>query len=213
MNAVRPPPAAATAGSRGPRERILAAARTLFYRHGIQATGVEELARAAGVSKRTLYKLFASKDQLVAAYLEQMDQVDPPANERYLLRADLPPRERLLAVFRRPPASEAFRGCPFHNAAVELAGPAHPGTAVIHAHKQAFLRQLADTARQAKAHDPETLGRQLAVLFEGATALATSIDDVAPFDDARPVAAALIEQAIPADGEQPPGTHANITAG
>jgi len=122
-------------------------------------------------------------------------------------------RERLLAVFRRPPASEAFRGCPFHNAAVELAGPAHPGTAVIHAHKQAFLRQLADTARQGKAHDPETLGRQLAVLFEGATALATSIDDVAPFDDARPVAAALIEQAIPADGEQPPGTHANITAG
>lgn len=194
------PPAGTAAGSPGPRERILAAARTLFYRHGIQATGVEELASAAGVSKRTLYKLFTSKDQLVAAYLERMDQ-DPGSNERYLLYTELPPRERLLAVFRRPPASVQFRGCPFHNAAVELAGPAHPAHLVIHAHKQAFLRQLADTARQAGAHDPETLGRQLAVLFEGATALATSIDDVAPFDDARPVATALIDRAIPQAGE------------
>jgi AcrR family transcriptional regulator len=205
----------ASAGQPGPRERILAAAKTLFYRHGIQATGVEELASAAGVSKRTLYKLFASKDQVVAAYLERMDQ-DLPGNERYLLRDDLPPRERLLALFRRPPASTQFRGCPFHNAAVELTGPAHPATSVIHAHKQAFLRQLTDTARQAGAHDPETLGRQFAVLFEGATALATSTDDVAPFDDARPVATALIDRAIPPTGEPDhdrPATAANPCSG
>jgi hypothetical protein len=68
---------------------------------------------------------------------------------------------------------------------------------VVHAHKQAILRLLTDTAGQAGAHDPETLANQLAVLFEGATALATSIDDVAPFDYARPVASALIDQAIP----------------
>jgi AcrR family transcriptional regulator len=184
------------------RERILAAARALFYRHGIQATGVEELARAAGVSKRTLYSLFTSKDQLIAAYLERMDQ-DRPANERLLLRDDLPPRERLLAVFGRPPASAAFRGCPFHNAAVELTSPAHPGTAVIQAHKRAFRCQLTDTARQAGARDPETLGRQLALLFEGATALVTSIDDVAPFDDARSLAAALIDQATGPAAAQP----------
>lgn len=195
-------PAEATTSPRDPRERILAAAGTLFYRHGIHATGVEELARAAGVSKRTLYTLFTSKDQLIAAYLERMDR-DLPLSERSLLREDLAPRERLLALFRRPPASVQFRGCPFHNAAVELTGPAHPATSVIHAHKQAFLRQLAETARQAGAHDPETLGRQLAVLFEGATALATSLDDVAPFDDARPVAAALIDQATGSGAVEP----------
>ena len=62
-----------------------------IYRHGSQATGVEELAGVAGVAKRTLYKLFTSKDQLVAAYLERMGQ-DLATNERYLLRVDLPPR-------------------------------------------------------------------------------------------------------------------------
>ncbi len=125
-----------------------------------------------------------------------MDQ-DLETNERYLLRADLPPRERLLALFRRPRASAPFRGCPFHNAAVELTDQTHPALGVVHAHKQAVARLITDIARQAGAHDPETLGNQLAVLFEGATALATSIDDVAPFDYARPLATAVIDQAIP----------------
>ena len=200
MSPAEPPSADAAAGQVSPRERILATAKSLFYRNGIQATGVEELASVAGVSKRTLYKLFGSKDQLVVAYLEGMSQ-ELTTNERYLLSDDLPPRDRLLALFRRPPASTPYRGCPFHDAAVELASPAHPGRAVVLAHKQAVIRLLTDTARQANARDPETLGHQLAVLFEGATALATSIDDIAPFDHARPVATALIEQAIPSTGE------------
>ncbi len=182
-----------------PQERILATAKTLFYRNGIQATGVEELAEVARVSKRTLYKLFPGKDQLVAAYLKQLDQ-ELTTSERYLLRADLLPRERLLGLFRRPRPSAPFRGCPFHNAAVELVGLDHPGRPVIQAHKRTVLRLLIDTARQAKVHDPETLGHQLAVLFEGATALATSLDDVTPFDYARSMATALIDQAISAAG-------------
>ena len=198
MSPAEPSAADAPAGQVSPRERILATARSLFYRNGIQATGVEELASTAGVSKRTLYKLFGSKDQLTAAYLERMELT---TNELYIVSGDLPPRDRLLALFRRPPASAPYRGCPFHDAAVELASPAHPARAVILAHKQAVIRLLTDTARQANARDPETLGHQLAVLFEGATALATSIDDIAPFDYARPVAAALIERAIPSMGE------------
>jgi AcrR family transcriptional regulator len=207
MGVARPSDADPAAGPRSPQERILAAAKILFYRNGIQATGVEELAGAAGVSKRTLYKLFPGKDQVVAAYLERMNQ-DLTTNERSLLRDDLPPRERLLALFRHPPASAPFRGCPFHNAAVELATPDHPARAVVLAHKQAVLRLLIETARQAGVDDPETLGHQLAVLFEGATALATSIDDVAPFDDARPLAAALIDQAIPSASQ---GRHASAS--
>jgi AcrR family transcriptional regulator len=197
MSSGESPAPAAAARQHGPRERILAAAQTLFYRNGIQATGVEELASVAGVSKRTLYKLFLGKDQLVAAYLRQVSE-NLDTNERYLLRGDLAPRERLLALFRRPRASAPFRGCPFHNAAVELADPDHPARPVVLAHKQAVVRLLVDTAREAGAGDPETLGHQLAVLFEGAAALATSLDDVAPFDYARPVAAALIDQAWPA---------------
>jgi AcrR family transcriptional regulator len=204
VSTARPAATSRAASLPSPRERILATARTLFYRNGIHATGVEELANEAGVSKRTLYQLFPGKDQLVAAYLEQIDR-SLDTGERYLLRADLLPEERLLALFSRPPASTPFRGCPFHNAAVELTGPAHPAHAVIHAHKRTILRLLTDTARQAGARDPETLGNQLAVLFEGATALATSLDDVAPFDYARPVAAGLIDQAIPPASAPLPG--------
>src|SRR3977135_2364396 len=52
-----------------PRERILAVACELFYRHGIKAVGVESVAEAAGTNKMTLYRHFASKDELVAEYL------------------------------------------------------------------------------------------------------------------------------------------------
>ncbi|MCF3130620.1 TetR/AcrR family transcriptional regulator [Streptomyces olivochromogenes] len=179
-----------------PRERILATAAALFYRRGIQATGIDELAEVAGVSKRTLYKLFGSKDELVAAYLERMDE-DAVPSERPLQCLDLPPRDRLLALFDRPPADAIFRGCPFHNAAVELAGSAHPAHPVIHAHKHAVLDTIIDAAREAGADDPEALGHQLFVLFEGATALATSIDSTESFDYARPVAVALIDQTVP----------------
>ena len=122
------------------------------------------LASVAGVSKRTLFKLFPGKDQLVTAYLRQASE-NLGTNERYLLRGDLAPRERLLALFRRPRASAPFRGCPFHNAAIELADPDHPARPVVLARKQTVVRLLVDTARQAGAADPETLGDQLTVLF------------------------------------------------
>lgn len=190
---------------RSPRERILGAATTLFYRHGIHATGVEELAAVAGVSKRTLYKLFNSKDELVAAYLERMSREIVVPSRRAKEGPDLAPRERLLALFDRPRAALS-RGCPLHNAAVELTEPGHPAHPVILAHKLNFLRLLIDTARQANASDPEALGRELFVLFEGATALATSIDSLESFDFARPVAAALLDAAIPhTDADAGPG--------
>ncbi|WP_033822426.1 TetR/AcrR family transcriptional regulator [Kitasatospora sp. MBT63] len=184
------------ATTHGPRERILAAASALFYRHGINATGIGEVVEVAGVSKRTLYQQFESKDELVAAYLRRMTESGRLLDRR-LDRTELAPGERLVALFERPGA--AFRGCPMHNASVELTEPAHPGRAVIHAYKQGFLDRLVDTARQAGAADPEELGHRLFVLFEGATALATSINDPAAFDYARPAAATLVGQALTAE--------------
>jgi AcrR family transcriptional regulator len=174
----------------------MAAARKLFYGKGIHATGVEELAEVAGVSKRTLYKLFGSKDDLVAAYLTWMSK-QAPTNERRLDRTDLTPRERLLALFDRPAPAQVVRGCPIHNAAVEITEPGHPGRAVISAHKSALLSTLIDIATQAGAENPEALGQQLFVLFEGACALGTSIGDLTSYDYARPVAHGLIERALP----------------
>ena len=185
-------------GPVGPEARILEAARTLFYRNGIHETGVNELARAAEVSKRTIYELFESKDDIVVAYLRYVAE-HGRLGARALERSDLAPRERLLALFDRPFRPAVFRGCPLHNAAVELAGSGHPGRAVIAAHKRSTLARLVEIAEEVGARDPEALGRQLLTVFEGATALATSLADLESFDFARSAATALIDAAVSED--------------
>jgi AcrR family transcriptional regulator len=178
-----------------PRSRILSTAAHLFYRNGINATGIGELVQVACVSKRTLYQLFASKDELVVAYLRAISS-GVSAAETALDRTELPARERLLALFDRP-GTERFRGCPLHNASVELADPHHPGVAVVVAHKREFLGRLVATAREAGAVDADVLGRQLCALYEGAMALTTSLGDTESFDDARSAATLLIDTAVP----------------
>jgi AcrR family transcriptional regulator len=181
--------------ARRPRERVLAIARTLFYRAGIHATGVQRLAETAHVSKRTLYEHFPSKLQLVEAYLHRIQETGGIPNERAL---DNPgtPRSRLLAIFSSPPA-DRFRGCPFHNAAVEAADEMPGVHAIVHEHKLGFIARLIETATQAGALDPYRLGYQLAVLFEGGLALATSLNDTSPLLHARSAAEVLIDAAIP----------------
>lgn len=181
-----------------PRSRILSTAVKLFYRKGINATGIGQLVEVAGVSKRTLYQLFDSKDDLVVAYLRAMSGGEVVTNEGALARTELTPRERMLALFDRPPTGARFRGCPLHNASVELTDPTHPGRPVIVEHKRGFLRRLVTTARDAGAIDPEALGRQLFALFEGAMAAATSIGGPEAFDFTRAAAELLIDAAVPA---------------
>lgn len=183
------------AGGRGARERIERAAARLFYRNGIHATGVELIAQEANVSKRTLYQHFASKNDLVDNYLRGLDARGGLATERRLEDATMSPRERLLAIFDMP-ARGVLRGCPFHNAAVESAGSLPSTDEIVRAHKQEFTRRLIAVAQQAGAADPHLLGQQLAVLLEGATALATSLNDTAPVVHARAAAATLIDAAL-----------------
>jgi AcrR family transcriptional regulator len=186
-------------GGRGARGRILRAAAELFYAEGINTTGMERLTEAAHVSKRTFYQHFPSKAALVEAYLDGFgaDGTAAPGRERALYRADLSPRDRLLGLFSEPTdAGGPIRGCPFHNVAVELAGAQPAAQARVIRHKQEFTARLIDTARDAGARDPESLGRQLAVLFEGVTALSTSLNDSCPAGDARAAARTLIDAAV-----------------
>ena len=174
----------------------MTSARALFYREGIHATGVQRLAEAAHASKRTLYEYFPSKNQLVEAYLRGIEENGGIPNERAL---DNPgtPRSRLLAIFDSPPA-DRFRGCPFHNAAVEAADEMPGVHHIVHEHKLWFIGRLTETAAQAGATDPYQLGHQLAVLFEGALALATSLNDTSPLLHARTAADVLIEAGMAA---------------
>jgi AcrR family transcriptional regulator len=177
------------------RERILSTAGSLFYREGIHVTGVERIAQEAGVSKRTMYQHFPSKTQLVEEYLRRIHATGGMPNEKALDTLGASPRNRLLAIFDSPP-TDRFRGCPFHNAAVEAADQMPGVHAVVHEHKLQFIARLTDVAAEAGAKDPYRLGHQLAVLFEGATALATSLNDTASMLHARDGAEVLIDAAV-----------------
>jgi len=185
---------------RGARERITRAAGALFYRRGIHATGVDLLVREAEVSKRTFYQHFPSKTDAVEQYLRDIEDGGGTPFERRLDDPGLDARERLLAIFAGPSFSW-FRGCPFHNAAVESAGEFTGVDEIVHTHKQRFTERLVAVAAEAGADDPYLLGHHLAVLFEGATALATSLDDTAPFVHARSAATVLIDTACGSPGD------------
>ena len=183
-------------GGRGARQRILDAATELFYLDGINATGVEKLAAESSVSKRTLYQHFPSKTAVVEEYLRGIEE---HVAQVAVQQDDRTPRQRLLASFDRtftPGAS--FRGCPFHNAAVEAAGTM-PGVAdIVRTSKLGFADRLTELAEQAGVAEPRELGNQLAVLYEGAGALATSLDDPAPWARAKKAAEVLIYHALDA---------------
>jgi AcrR family transcriptional regulator len=183
-------------GGRGARERILTAASELFYFDGINATGVELIASKASVSKRTLYQHFRSKTALAEEYLRRLRQEAGAAEGTSPESSDSTPRARLLALFELSDAGEGrMRGCPFHNAAVEAAG-AMPGVEhIVHLHKRDYVNGLIRLAAEAGAADPEMLGNQMALLYEGASGLSTSLNDPAPWARARATAEALIDLA------------------
>src|SRR5947209_19191044 len=123
-----------------PRERILAAAGELFYRHGIRAVGVDSIAEAAGTNKMTLYRHFASKDELVAEYLRRSAQDAGACWARYERQHPGDALAQLRAWLKdmaEHVASTDERGCPLVNAAVELPEKDHPARRVIEEAKAA----------------------------------------------------------------------------
>jgi AcrR family transcriptional regulator len=155
----------------GSRQRLLDAAADLFYRQGIGAVGVDLVSKAAGVSKRTLYQQFGSKDQLVA---QSLDAHGMAILGLYLPAGGddgVPPRQQILAIFDalgRWTASEEFRGCPFVNTATELADPGHPARRVARDYKLRLRDYFARQAERGHAADPQRLADQLIVVFDGA---------------------------------------------
>ncbi|MFD8006532.1 TetR/AcrR family transcriptional regulator [Streptomyces mirabilis] len=182
---------------RGARERILKAATELFTAQGINATGMDQLSTAAEVSKRTLYTHFFSKDKLVEAYLQSLVDARLPVLPSPAERT-VSPRDQLLAVFDRKPTETTapVRGCPFLNVSVEVPDPGHSVHQLAAAYKREFARRLTDIAREAGVADPETLGEQLALLFDGAAARGTALNSSHTSVCARSIAEALVDAAL-----------------
>lgn len=161
-----------------PRQRILAAAGELFYRHGIRAVGVESIAEAAGTNKMTLYRHFDSKDQLVAEYLRQ-EAGKSDAYWTELARAHpgdpLAQIRAWLAGMAAHVADCNERGCALANAAVELPEKDHPARVVIEDCKRRQRAELAGLCGRAGLSEPEMLADELLLLIEGARVTAQSM--------------------------------------
>ena len=174
---MKPPrtPARPTPDSAPPRaaERIRESARELFYREGIRAIGVDEIVSRAGVTKPSLYRSFASKDELAAAYLEDYDSAFWERFDAAAIDHPGDPRAQLLAYLdglAQRATKSGYRGCGLTNAAVEYPQPGHPARKVAEAHKRALRERLVAMAKQMGARDSQVLGDGLLLLLEGAFA-------------------------------------------
>jgi AcrR family transcriptional regulator len=175
--------AAAIAEKVPPRERILAAATELFYRHGIRAVGVEAIAEAAETNKMTLYRHFPSKDELVAEYLRKLFCEKELLWQK--LEAEHPddPHAQLMAWLQMVAAHVAdpkSRGCAIANAAVELPEKEHPARKVIEDSKRKSREGLVALCRKANIAEPELLADQLFMLLEGAFVSRQSVGEHGP---------------------------------
>jgi AcrR family transcriptional regulator len=177
------------------RERLLEAASELFYDEGVHTVGIDRVIERAGVAKASLYNTFGSKDELVRAYLERRHEGTSARITRYLERYTTP-RERLLGVFEAQGelfADPGFRGCAFVSASAES-----PGEAVSRAADdyRGWVRGLlTGLAREAGAAEPEKLGRQLHMIYDGASLSARMDHDPSSAAAARAAAEALLDAA------------------
>jgi AcrR family transcriptional regulator len=172
------------------KARILETADRLFYLRGIRAVGVDTIAAEIGISKRTLYNHFPSKDELIAAYLKGRFTT-APASEK-------PPVDQILGTFDRLErgfASKGFRGCPFVNAVAELGSEDQSVRKIAIAFKESRRLWFRDLLTQLKVADADGLATQLTLLVDGAIAQDLVRDDPSMARAAKQAAKVLLANA------------------
>ncbi|GAA2654385.1 helix-turn-helix domain-containing protein [Streptomyces lunalinharesii] len=184
---------------RGARERVLVAAARLFAQQGITATGMEQVAEEAPVSKRTLYAHFRTKSDLVVAHLQALASSGQTL-EGVLTLEELSPRERILRLFEQPDAeAPAVRGCPFIDAAAEFPDPQSPIHAYAREQKLLMVRLVTTLVAELGCLEPEALAEQLVTLADGAASRAMVLNEPDYGRHARAAAEALLEHALKRD--------------
>lgn len=182
------------------RDRLLSTANQLFYDHGVTATGVDAVVKAAGLTKPTLYAHFPSKTALLAAALELRHDQRRVELTEWLEQHEV--SERPVAVFDWLGAwyaHDGARGCCFLNAAAELPEANDPARLVVQGEKRWLEELLTGLCRDAGLADPERLGSQLLLLVDGiggrilvhGTSAAEGV-----VEDARQVAAVLTRTSV-----------------
>lgn len=177
------------------RDIILDVTEKLIYRHGIAATGMDLLVKTAGVSRKSIYRYFANKDELVIAALQRRD-------ERWLqwLRSEVERSadsgERLLGLFSALKhwfESADFRGCAFINTSGETGNAQDPVRLLAKAHKQKLFEYALELCQAHGTPDPEHQAAQLLILIDGAITVALVMGDSTAADNAHCMARTLLQ--------------------
>lgn len=179
------------------REKILTTAEQLIYQNGIHATGMDLLVKTSGVARKSIYRYFATKDDVAAAALNARDERWMQWFRRESDKGDTP-QARILNMFSVLKSwfeSDGFRGCAFINTAGEVGDPDDPVRQIAKRHKQKLLDYTLELTTQLNIQQPAALARQLLILMEGAITLAYVMGDNSAADNARDVAKLLLEQA------------------
>src|SRR5215475_1948743 len=183
-------------GTAETRQRILETADRLFYQEGVRAVGIDRIIAEADVAKMSFYKYFKSKDDLLLAALKYREEnvlecfrsaMEQHAKKKSRLRA-------FFAALKDFFESPGFRGCPFQNAAVELADPAHPGTEFVRGHKQRFSEFLRGLVEQTVGAAAAKVAPAVNILVEGAIITAVIQGDPDAADVARDAALKLLAE-------------------
>lgn len=162
------------------KEQIIDVALKLFYSDGFNATGVEKIRELAGVSKKTLYNHFKSKDELILAVLRRRDEQFRNFFMRTVEKYGSTPRARLEAVFDAADEwfnSKGFSGCMFINAAAEFSKQDNPCHILCAEHKRLMGEYIKGLGEAAGVSNPAELSNQLNLLIEGATVQAHVCND------------------------------------
>lgn len=182
------------------RERIVSAASKLFYAEGIRAVGVDAVAEAAGVTKRTLYYHFKSKDDLIAAYLEGRDQPNLKLFQKWFSEAEGGVASRVEGIFfnlARAVRHPKWKGCGFLRTSAELASmPGHPAIRIGAAHKKKFEDWLRQAFEAEGIVEAEELARQVLLLLDGSFAVVLLHRDPSYMETAGAAAASLVKLAL-----------------
>lgn len=182
------------------RDLIVAAAEKLFYAEGIRAVSVDAAAEAAGVTKRTLYYHFDSKDELIAAYLEGRDQPNLKLFRKWFDAGDGEIADKVEAIFvnlARAARHPKWKGCGFLRTSAELANmPGHPAIRIGAAHKKKFEAWIAETFTEAGVAEPAMLAKQILLLLDGSFAVVLLHRDPSYMEVAGKAAATLVRVAL-----------------
>ncbi|MFI6828905.1 TetR/AcrR family transcriptional regulator [Kribbella sp. NPDC050241] len=178
------------------RAHVLEIAHELFYWQGIRAIGVDRIAAEAGIAPTTLYRLFASKDDLVAAYVDRAYEAYREWFRTSLERGGDDPRDRVLALFSGQNAMlqpDICRGCPFLMVLTEFPDEKLAGHQRAIQLKEWVRDQFVALANDLEVDDPDQLAAHLTLIFEGAYASVQALGSVGPAAQARPLVESLLK--------------------